>query len=65
MLENAHVYSSVIMDQGLSRKTLHKYTARTQPTYNIQISTTFIWQEKSSEKKLSGFMVYKKDMAAL
>ena len=30
-----------------------EYTARSQ------ISATFVWQDKSSEKKLSGFMVYK------
>ena len=35
------------------------YTARSK------ISATFVWQDKSSEKKLSGFMVYKQDMVAL
>ena len=35
----------------------HVYTP-SQPTYDFQISTTFIWQDKSSEKKLSGFMTY-------
>ena len=36
------------------------HTAHSQPATKLrQISATFVWQDKSSEKKLSGFMVYK------
>ena len=28
----------------------HGYTAHSQQTYDFQISATFIWQDKSSEK---------------
>ena len=36
----------------------HGYTARSQPTYDFQISATFVWQDKSSENiSVSEFIV--------
>ena len=59
---SGHGRTTFLAENGFGRTLFRPIISRIYrpfPTKLRQISATCVWQDKSSEKKLSGFMVYK------